>query len=219
MRILRHFLRTHANPVRHGVCLTLWDSLANAARKSRSTLNLSWRPNLLGVRFSLKSLLGATTFVSIALASLLHPWRSWGPATVLTSLVLLLLLSIPAAIYARGRVRAFYVGFATVGWGYFFLTYAPWFETNVSRLLLADRVAESACFAVTGSLGESLYFLRVTHALSIFAQAYLGGLIASRFYLKNIEQSDAEKRHDTDVLGSGQDLRDNSKKLSLRKAE
>ena len=108
----------------------------------------------------------------------------------LTALVLLLLLSIPAAIYARGQVRAFYVGFATVGWGYFFLTYTPWFETSVSRLLLADRIAESACLAVTGSLGESHYFLRVTHALSIFALAYLGGLTVGRFYVKNIEPSE-----------------------------
>jgi len=179
---------------------------------------------LLGLRFSLRSLLGATTFVSIALASLLQPWRSWGSATVLTGLVLVLLLTIPAAIYARGRVRAFYVGFATVGWGYFFLTYAPWFEATVGHLLLADRIAESVCFAVTGSLGESLYFLSVTHALSIFALAYLGGLTASRFYVKNTEPSDAGERDATDALASDQDSRDVSKKhvskkLSLRKAE
>ena len=144
---------------------------------------------MLGPRFSLKSLLGAVTVVALSLASLLQPWRSWCPSLMLTGLLSLMLLSIPCSIFARERVRAFYVGFAIVGWGYFLLAYAPRIETNIGRQLLANPVAESICFAATGSLGDFPQFLKVTHTLFMFVVAYLGGLTASRCYVNIAERS------------------------------
>jgi len=144
---------------------------------------------LLGLRFSLKSLLGAVTFVALALASLLQPWRSWCPSLVLTGLLSLLLLSIPCSIFARERTRAFYVGFAIVGWGYFLLAFVPWIEMTVGRQLLANPIAESICFAATGSLGDYPQFLKVTHTLFMFVLAYVGGLTASRCYVISMERS------------------------------
>ena len=174
---------------------------------------------MLGLRFSLKSFLGAVTFVSVAMASLSQPWRRWCPAMVLTGLLLMMLLSIPGSIYAHGRVRAFLVGFATVGWGYFLLVYSPWFEVSVGRELLASPVAESVCFAVTDSLGDYPYFLKVTHALSMFLLAYFGGVIARGFYVKHTEQSSGDGRELPEGPASVQYSSVLSRGLSLRKAQ
>lgn len=144
---------------------------------------------MLGLRFSLRSLLGAVTFVAIALASLLQPWRSWCPSLVLTGLLALMLLAIPCGIFARDRARAFYVGFALVGWSYFLLAFIPCIELTVGRQLLANPIAESICFTVTDSLGDYPQFLKVTHALFMFVLAHLGGLTASRCYVISTERS------------------------------
>jgi hypothetical protein len=144
---------------------------------------------LLGLRFSLKSFLGAVTFVALALASLLQPWRSWCPSFVLTGLLALMLFSIPCSIFAGERVRAFYVGFAIVSWGYFLLAFVPWFEMSVGRKLLANPIAEYICFAATGSLGDFPQFLKVTHTLFMFVLAYVGGLAASRCYVNSTKRS------------------------------
>jgi len=142
-----------------------------------------------GIQFSLKSLLGAVSFVALALASLLQPWRSWCPSLALTGLLSLMLLSIPCGVFARERVRAFCVGFAIVGWGYFLLAYVPWIEASIRRQLLATHIAESICFATTGSLGDYPQFLKVTHTLFMFVLAYLGGLMSSRCYVNSAERS------------------------------
>lgn len=144
---------------------------------------------MLGLRFSLKSLLGAVTYVALSLASLLQPWRSWCPSLVLTGLLALMLLSIPCSIFARERTRAFCVGFAIVGWGYFLLAFVPWIELTVGRQLLANPLAEHICFATTGSLGDYPQFLKVTHTLLMFVLAYLGGLTASRCCVNSAERS------------------------------
>jgi len=141
------------------------------------------------LRFSLKTLLGAVTFVALSLASLLQPWRSWCPSLALTSLVAMMLLAIPCSIFARERMRAFAVGFAITGWGYFILAFAPGLETSVGRQLLATPIAESICFATTGSLGDFPQFLKVTHTLFTFLLAYLGGLTAGRYYVNRVERS------------------------------
>lgn len=144
---------------------------------------------MLGLRFSLRSLLGAVTFVALALASLLQPWRSWCPSLVLTGLLALMLLAIPCSIFARERLRAFYAGFAIVGWGYFLLAFVPWIELSIGRQLLANPIAEHICFAATGSLGDYPQFLKVTHTLFMFVLAYLGGLATSRCLMNSVERS------------------------------
>ncbi len=126
---------------------------------------------------------GAMTFISLALASLWQPWRSWAPELTLSASVFLLLLSIPASIYAPER--AFFVGFASVGWGYLLLAFSPLFEATVGRQLLARPIAESVCFSLTGSLGDLPQFLKVTHTLFMFALAIVGGLTASHREQRN----------------------------------
>lgn len=133
-------------------------------------------------RFTLQSLLAAVTFVAVALASLLGPWRSWCPALVFTGSTVLLLLAIPAAVCSRNQARARYLGFAVVGWGYFLLAYTTWFDSRLATQLLAWPVAQLLCMQVTGSLGDFPHFLNVTHALFMMLFASLGALTAGRVY-------------------------------------
>jgi len=161
-------------------------------------------------RFSLRSLLGAVTFIAVALASLMQPWRSWCPSLVLTATLFLLLLSIPASIFTDGQKRAFCVGFAFVGWGYFLLVYAPGVDVSVGRQLLAKPIAESVCFAVTGSLGDVQQFLKITNTLFTFALACAGGIVTERCYMRAGKPSVMSIRRERQPL--------DSQELSLRRA-
>lgn len=174
---------------------------------------------MLRPRFSLKSLLGVMTFLGFALASLTQPLQSWYPSLVLTGTLALLLLSVSAGIYARGQTRAFYVGFAIAGWGYFFVAYPPWFEATIAPQLLAYPIAESVCIAVTGSLGDSQYYLRVCHALSMFILAYFGGLAADRCYLLSVAQASAAGCDSNYLSDSDDHLHVPSRGLPLRKVQ
>ena len=131
-------------------------------------------------RFSLKMMFAAMTFAGLSLAFLTQPLMSWHPSFLFTSVLALLLLSLPACVYSRAEQRAFYVGFALVGWVYFLMAYSPWLETIVGRQLLAFPIAESICFSVTGSLGECMHYYKVCHALSMFVMAYTGGFVAQK---------------------------------------
>lgn len=167
-------------------------------------------------RFSLKSLFGLVAFVALALALLLQPWQSSFHALVLTALLLIMLLSIPASIYARKRTQAFCVGFTIVGWGYFFLTYTPGFDNSIGQQMMARPIAEAACLAVTNSLGDLPRFLNVIHALLMFVFAYLGGLASVRFYENSRETSSVDERLRGDLADSYQDPLFQSKEFSLR---
>ena len=140
---------------------------------------------LLQPQFSLRTLICATAVVALVLASLLRPWQSWTPALVLTGILTLMLLALPVAIYALDRQRAFYVGFACTGWGYFVLAWAPWCDATIGRQLLAQPIAESICFATTDSLADMPQILSVTQALFMLAVAWCGGQTASLCYVRS----------------------------------
>jgi len=101
---------------------------------------------------------------------------------VLTGILALMLLALPVAIYARDRQRAFYLGFACTGWGYFVLAWAPWCDATIGRQLLAQPIAESICFAATDSLADMPQILSLTQALFMLAFAWCGGQTASLCY-------------------------------------
>lgn len=119
-------------------------------------------------------------FIAASLASLLQPWRSWCPSLMLTAMLFLLLAAIPACFFANGRDRAFYFGFAIVGWGYFLVVHTLVFDASVGRQLLTNHFAEFVCIAVTGSLGDIQQFLNVSHTLFTFGFAYAGAVATER---------------------------------------
>lgn len=69
-------------------------------------------------RFSLVGLLAAVTFAAVACGALVNP-NEWWTIGVTSAAVSLLAYAVPAAIYGAGARRAFWVGAAIVGWGYF----------------------------------------------------------------------------------------------------
>ena len=119
-------------------------------------------------------------FVGVASASLMPACREWAPSVALSFVVFLLLLSVPLAQHHRA-LRAYFTGFAFVGWGYMLIAFSPWFESNVGRQLIAHPIAEAVCFATTDSLGDAMHFLKVSHALLMFLAAHIGGSISQHF--------------------------------------
>jgi hypothetical protein len=69
-------------------------------------------------RFSLVGLLAAVTFAAVACGALVNP-NEWWTIGVTSASVALLAYAVLAASYGVGSRRAFWVGAAIVGWGYF----------------------------------------------------------------------------------------------------
>lgn len=71
-------------------------------------------------RFTLAGMLGSIAVVAVACAALANPSPIWA-ALVVTAVLGLLTYAVLAAIFRRGARRAFWIGLATVGWGYTYL--------------------------------------------------------------------------------------------------
>lgn len=93
-------------------------------------------------RFSLRAMLLGTAFVAAACATLRFP-NGWLASAWWLLTVSVLLFAIVAAALLGQRRRAFWMGFAICGWGYFCLTLfpSPIFGTVASRLLTTRALA------------------------------------------------------------------------------
>jgi len=74
-------------------------------------------PRRTGLQFTLAALLGAMTLEALLCVALARPTRFWSEAMILVVLALLL-TSVPAIVYRRGRERAFAVGFLVFTLGF-----------------------------------------------------------------------------------------------------
>jgi len=93
-------------------------------------------------RFSLAGLMGAMFVVAIALAAMVSTSDVWS-TSLFSAAAFALFVAILGIIYCRERLRAFWVGFAVLGWGYMLLGYGPWFQNHVSPSLLTSALASS----------------------------------------------------------------------------
>lgn len=73
-----------------------------------------------GSHFRLTGLFGAVAFVATACGALTNPTPAWTWFVVGATLCILT-YSLLAAIFRRREMRAFWIGFAIVGWGYLLL--------------------------------------------------------------------------------------------------
>jgi hypothetical protein len=73
-------------------------------------------------RFSMTTFLIVITLLAGGLAALVSQSR-WGASAAYSVFLALLCLSIAGAILARDESRAFWIGFAVFGWGYWFFEY------------------------------------------------------------------------------------------------
>lgn len=90
-------------------------------------------------RFSLFGLLAAVTFAAVACGALVNP-NQWWAMGVTTAAVALLAYAVLAAIYRQAARRAFWLGIAVIGWGFFVLPgFAVGFKfENYGQLPLAS---------------------------------------------------------------------------------
>lgn len=92
-------------------------------------------------QFSLRAVGAAIVAVALACAALTYASPVWATLTF-TGTIGSLLLALPAIVYRIGRERAFWVGFALLGWSYLILVFGPWFQANIRRHLATQQALE-----------------------------------------------------------------------------
>lgn len=140
-------------------------------------------------RFSLRILLGAFLGVALALGALAA--ANWLYASVVwTATVATLAFAVVASICDSGKSRAFWIGFAMLGWLHLVLVFGPWFCDHTSRLLLTSNVLERLAGwfghkAITGpgtpniweNLGLSADWERASWSRSTHPEMYYGDYV------------------------------------------
>lgn len=142
------------------------------------------------MRFSLLMLLVIVALAAVNIASL--KTGDWLWCRLLFTLTLAVhLVAILGAVYRRGRVRAFWIGFALFGWTYLSLANVPMFRlaeyqllgTQVSYLL-KDFTPEGNDGLVidTGGSRISIFsFRQIIHSTSALIFASVGGIFGVYF--------------------------------------
>jgi hypothetical protein len=93
------------------------------------------------LRFSLLWLLGLIALIAVACAALRSASEIWGSATFSVMLAVLL-FSLVGLIFRQRSARAFWGGFALIGWSYAALVFGPWCRDNVRDQLLTTKLLE-----------------------------------------------------------------------------
>jgi hypothetical protein len=91
------------------------------------------------LRFSLAGLMGLVLLLAVAMVALRSANTLWA-ALVAILVVGALIVAIPCIAQNTGGKRSFWIGFAFVGWSYFILIYAPWFNSHVGKDLPPTRL-------------------------------------------------------------------------------
>ncbi|MHC4400253.1 MAG: hypothetical protein ACYTG0_11300 [Planctomycetota bacterium] len=149
------------------------------------------------LQFSLRALLGLTLFVALGCAALLHATELVA-SLAYTAVVLLLLFAVVRGLFRGPSTRAFWLGFAVFGGGYFMGSFSG--ELATTKLLdLSWRAIRSAPSGVVLPVGpfrvpqpfgpppaDDFYPLRghfatVGHSLFAVILAVIGGLLARHF--------------------------------------
>jgi hypothetical protein len=90
-------------------------------------------------RYSLAALLVVVLASGLGCAALVRATVVWQQAALMLT-VLVLLFSLPAALFSHGRLRACAGGLATVGWLYFLLAFVP--ALGLRERLLTQRAVD-----------------------------------------------------------------------------
>lgn len=80
-------------------------------------------------RFSLRQLLAFVVFVAVGCGALVAP-SPWMAATIHTLTAGLLGFAVVAAVGKNGPARAFWIGFAVIGWGYLWLANSDEYDVS-----------------------------------------------------------------------------------------
>lgn len=134
-------------------------------------------------RFSLSALLGFVTFAAVACAALATPTKLWQIAIAAITLACLFYAPL-AAFYGSNARRAFWVGFAVVGWSYF-LTQSHALPTQMATQVLMELRYGSSPRDVA-----AVWFSQTVDWIWSFVLAFVGGLVAVRLYLRQEQRAE-----------------------------
>ena len=87
-------------------------------------------------RISILGLMGSVLIISVAFVSLMFASELVAGLVLLPTLAILA-MAILGVVYRRGNARAFWLGFALLGWGYMVLASGSWWDRSVNRPELA----------------------------------------------------------------------------------
>jgi hypothetical protein len=147
-------------------------------------------------RFTLSTLTLCVAFAALVFASLRSSSEIWS-GLLFTLTAVILFVAVVGALYSRSTARAFWVGFALLGWGHWVLGYGPWFQTHVSPKLLTQGLAVyvegrllrpgQASLATLPQFSSRLVLVdrpvwRACHSVLTLLIALLGALVARLFY-------------------------------------
>jgi hypothetical protein len=156
-------------------------------------------------RFSLRSIFIWTAIIAVCLVCLIRP--SFARAVLFFSGTLLALaVAVVGSVSSHGRPRMFWLGFAICGGGHFLLALAPWWQDDISGLLLssqalewfggligfdfssriADRLNVWHALLVPASVGGPNWllddFMVIGHCQFSLLLGWLGGLLGTYFH-------------------------------------
>ncbi len=179
-------------------------SHSQTTRAKSSAVGSSWQ-------FSVFGLLVLVAFVSVACAAMVYA-SLWWASICLTCAVIAQLVAVLAVVYRHGSARAFWVGFALLGWGYLLLTFAPGLDRHIGQRLVTTKLLaflqpKLQRTPIYGNASElALYpgkdplmtvtetgtyyapapqwdhFQQAGHSLMAILIGFLGGLLARYFY-------------------------------------
>lgn len=109
-------------------------------------------------RLSVAAMMGLVGFVAVAIAALTSPAPLLAGAALMATLGLLA-VAVLGVIFDRCAGRAFWSGFAIIGWGYMALIFAPWlresFAPRLATTMLADLLYRQ--LSHTPKVGETVW--------------------------------------------------------------
>jgi len=136
-----------------------------------------------GWQFSLRMLLGLVVFVAVGCVGLSNPSFFWRACINSATLAILLIATI-AAVFCKGKTRAFTAVFAIVGWSYLAIPAMTYLYVFYVPHQLLSMIWVGFEASLKARVGGDAYenFFSIGHHLWALLFALLGGLVARYFY-------------------------------------
>lgn len=94
------------------------------------------------LRITIAHIIVAVAICSVALAAIRGGSESWAGA-MLSITFFVMIASLLGVALERGMWRIYWIGFATLGWSYLLLTFAPWVDQRIGAALLGPNLFEA----------------------------------------------------------------------------
>ncbi len=161
-------------------------------------------------RVSIGGLSALVLASAILMAAARSPTESWSNGT--TSLALLVLgVALIGAMFRRGASRAYWAGFAWMGWGYLLLAFGPWCDLKIAPMLVTKTAGEKLHFRFPSDSGIEPYarqipvaeggsslsmfgYQQMGHSLSALLLGLLGAWLARTLALESSAKAPVEGR-------------------------